>query len=106
MLDKSIALGQKLQSRFEQWQQKFDIIGEIRGMGAMLGLEIINGPNRDPAADKASQLVNYCHENGLVILSCGTYGNIIRILAPFVITDEQLEKGLSILEEGLVAINK
>ena len=85
----------------EKWQQQFEIIGEIRGLGAMLGLELVKGENKQPAADEAKQLVNFCYEKGLVILACGSYGNIIRILAPFVITDEQLERGLAIMEEGL-----
>jgi 4-aminobutyrate aminotransferase/(S)-3-amino-2-methylpropionate transaminase len=50
--------------------------------------------------------VNFCYEKGLVILTCGSYGNIIRILAPFVITDEQLEQGLAIMEEGFFALSK
>ncbi len=105
MLEKSIALGQKLKNRFEQWQTRFGIVGEIRGLGAMLGIELIKGADPEPAADKAGELVQYCHKNGVIILSCGSYGNIIRILAPFVITDEQLEQGLSVMEAGLAKID-
>ena len=105
MLAKSVDLGQKLKTRFETWQQQFDIAGEIRGLGAMLGLELVKGENREPAADEAKQLTSYCLEKGLILLSCGCYGNIIRVLAPFVITDEQLEKGLGIMEEGLAALS-
>ena len=53
-----------------------------------------------PAKEKAEQLVKFCFDKGLVLLSCGTYGNVIRTLMPLVITDEQLERGLSIMEEG------
>jgi len=105
MLEKSVALGEKLKARFEKWQQQFDIIGEIRGLGAMLGLELVKGENREPAADETKQLTSYCLEKGLILLSCGSYGNVIRVLAPFVITDEQLEKGLGIVEEGLAQIS-
>jgi len=104
MLAKSVALGEKLKARFEKWQQQFEIIGEIRGLGAMLGLELVKNENRQPAADEAKQLTSFCLEKGLMLLSCGSYGNIIRVLAPFVITDEQLEKGLGIMEEGLAAL--
>ena len=106
MLAKSVALGKKLRARFEKWQQQFDIIGEIRGLGAMLGLELVQGENREPAADEAKQLTSFCLEKGLILLSCGSYGNIIRVLAPFVITDEQLDKGLSILEESLEEVSR
>lgn len=106
VLKKSQALGRKLRERFEKWQDQFRIIGEIRGLGAMLGLELIKGADKAPAADEAKQLANDCLDNGLVILICGSYGNIIRILAPLVIEDTQLEKGLAILEEGLAKISR
>jgi 4-aminobutyrate aminotransferase/(S)-3-amino-2-methylpropionate transaminase len=106
MLEKSITLGKKLRSRFEKWQKTFDRVGEIRGLGAMLGFELVKGANKAPAADETKQLVSYCHENGLILLSCGTYGNVIRTLVPFVIRDDQLEKGLSIMENGLASICK
>ena len=105
MLAKSLALGEKLKARFEKWQQQFDIVGEIRGLGAMLGLELVKGENREPAADEAKQLTSFCLEKGLMVLACGSYGNIIRVLAPFVITDDQLEKGLGIIEEGLSTLS-
>ena len=106
MLAKSVALGEKLKARFEKWQKDFSIIGEIRGLGAMLGLEFVKGENKEPAADEAKQLAAYCLGKGLLILVCGSYGNVVRILAPFVITDEQLEKGLSIMEAGLKEISR
>ena len=105
MLEKSVALGEKLQARFKVWQKEFDIIGEIRGLGAMLGLEFVKGANKEPAADEAKQMAADCLAKGLLILVCGSYGNVVRILAPFVITDEQLEKGLSIMEEALKEIS-
>ncbi len=104
MLAKSVALGKKLKARFDAWEKKFDLVGSVRGLGAMLGLELVRGPDRAPAADEAKKLVAACVEKGLVILSCGTYGNIIRVLAPFVITDEQLEKGLAIMEQELARL--
>jgi 4-aminobutyrate aminotransferase/(S)-3-amino-2-methylpropionate transaminase len=106
MLAKSVALGEKLKTRFEKWQKDFSLIGEIRGLGAMLGLEFVKGENKGPAADEAKQLAAYCLGQGLLILVCGTYGNVVRFLAPFVISDEQLEKGLSIMEAGLKEISK
>ena len=105
MLAKSVALGQKLKDRFEKWQQEYSIIGEIRGLGAMLGLEFVKGESNEPAPDEAKQLAAYCLDKGLLILVCGSYGNVVRVLTPFVITDEQLEKGLSIIEDGLKEIS-
>jgi 4-aminobutyrate aminotransferase/(S)-3-amino-2-methylpropionate transaminase len=105
LVEKAAVLGQKLKERFEKWQEQFAIIGEIRGLGAMLGLELVKGDNREPAAEEAKNLVNFCYERGLVILACGSFSNIIRILTPFVITDEQLEQGLAIMEEGFSALS-
>ncbi|OGP60815.1 MAG: 4-aminobutyrate transaminase [Deltaproteobacteria bacterium RBG_13_49_15] len=106
MLALAQSLGQTLKARLEKWKKDFPVIGDIRGLGAMIGFELIKGKTRQPATDEAKRLVNYCMERGLVILTCGTYGNVIRILAPFVITTDQLEKGLSILESGLKELTK
>jgi len=106
MLEKSIALGEKIRFRFKKWQKEFNKVGEVRGIGAMSGFELVKGPDMQPDADAAQQLVNYCQDNGAIVLSCGIYGHVIRCLAPFVITDEQLEKGLSIIENGLAGICK
>ncbi len=105
MLGKAKALGEKLRGRFETWRKRFPIIGEIRGIGAMLGLALVKGDTRAPAADEAKKLAAFCLERGLIILVCGTYSNVVRVLVPFVITDAQLEKGLGILEQGLAAVS-
>ena len=106
MLDKAKTLGKKLLERFESFRKKYPIVGEIRGMGAMLGLTLVKGDQREPAADEAKKLAAFCLERGLILLVCGTYSNVIRVLAPFVITDAQLEKGLSIMEAGLAELCK
>ena len=105
MLEKSVALGEKLHARFKTWQQQFDIIGEIRGLGAMLGIELVKGPTVYLPRKRPRPCRADCFENGLSILVCGSYGNIIRVLAPFVITDEQLNKGLDIMEAGIRKIS-
>ena len=106
LLAKGQKLGENLLARFQQWQGKFSIVGEIRGIGAMLGLELVKGQDKAPAADEAKKLSAYCFDHGLVTLICGSYGNVLRVLAPLVITDEQLEKGLGIVEAGLAEISR
>lgn len=105
MLEKSLALGEKLDQRFKAWQEKFTMVGGLKGLGAMRGFELVKGPDKAPATEEAGKLAAYCHQNGLVLLVTGIYGNVVRCLAPFVITDEQLEKGFSILESGLESIH-
>lgn len=76
------------------------------GWGPMLGMELVKDRERkDPAPDQAKELAKFCVERGLLILVCGNLGNVVRILMPFVITDDQLEKGLTIMEEGLAALS-
>ena len=107
MLEKANVLGDKLRARFDAWKSQYEIIGDVRGLGAMMALELVKDrETKEPAADEAKALTGFCRERGLVLLSCGTFGNVIRVLMPFVITDEQLEKGLGIMEEGFASISK
>ena len=105
LLEKSVALGKTLRSRLNEMQQKYEIIGDVRGLGPMLALELVRDrETKEPAAEETKRLVKACYEKGLIILSCGNFGNVIRMLMPFVITDEELEKGLSILEESIAEL--
>ncbi|MBW2031262.1 MAG: 4-aminobutyrate--2-oxoglutarate transaminase [Deltaproteobacteria bacterium] len=107
MLGKAETLGKKLRKRFNSWKSQYEIIGEVRGLGAMMALELVKDrETKEPAAEEAKALTSFCFERGLVLLSCGTFGNVIRVLMPLVITDEQLEKGLGIMEEGLASLTK
>ena len=106
LLEKAEALGKKLRERFDALQHQFEIIGDVRGKGPMLALELVKDrETKEPAADEAKALVKFCYEKGLILLSCGNSGNVIRTLMPLVITDEQLERGLSIMEDGLTEIS-
>lgn len=105
IINRAESLGKKMRSYFEALQKEFEIIGDVRGKGPMLALELVKKrESKEPAADETKALVKYCFDKGLVLLSCGTYGNVIRNLAPLVITDEQLEKGISILHDCLYSL--
>jgi 4-aminobutyrate aminotransferase/(S)-3-amino-2-methylpropionate transaminase len=107
LLQKAEALGEKVRRRFEQFKREFEIVGDVRGKGPMLALELVKDrETKQPAADEAKALVKVCHEKGLILLSCGNLGNVIRTLMPLVISDEQLDRGLSIMEDGLVTLSK
>ena len=100
-------LGHKVKKHFDDFQSEYEYIGEVRGLGPMLAMELVEDrQTKEPAADKAKALVKFCHEKGLIILACGNFGNVIRTLMPLVITDEQLNRGLAILEEGLRFFSK
>ncbi|MFZ0612684.1 MAG: 4-aminobutyrate--2-oxoglutarate transaminase [Desulfobacterales bacterium] len=106
MLGKATALGEKLLQRFQTFRDRYPIVGEIRGLGAMRGLALVKEEARQPAADEAKRLAAFCLERGLIILVCGTYSNVVRVLVPFVVESDQLEKGLAILEQGLAEISR
>jgi 4-aminobutyrate aminotransferase/(S)-3-amino-2-methylpropionate transaminase len=97
--EKAVKIGEAVMNKAENWMREVPEIGDVRGVGAMIGIEFIkNGDPRQPYSEICSEIVKGCAENGLVVLSAGTHKNIIRILSPLVITAQQLEKGLSVLE--------
>jgi len=105
MLEKSVKLGEKIMDRFLKLQERYEIIGDVRGLGPMVGIELVkDGKSKDPATDETKELVKRCYERGLIVISCGVYHNVIRTLMPLVIADDQLQRGFAILEAGLKEI--
>ena len=104
---RSIWMGSRMRERIQQMKERSDTaaIGNIRGLGAMVAFELVKerGGN-SPDADKVKLLTSKALENGLILLSCGIYGNTVRLLAPLTIPDAQLEEGLDILEKSLIDI--
>lgn len=101
LLEKAQRLGVKLRNRLDQFKKKYEIVGDVRGIGPMLAMELVKDrASKTPAADEAKSLLKYCFDRGLIVLTCGG-GNVIRLMMPLVIEDAQLDKGLTILEEGL-----
>ncbi len=105
LLEKGKKLGNKLREALQVMQKENAIIGDVRGLGPMIAMELVKDrKTKEPAAAETKALVKFCFDRGLIILACGAYGNIIRFLMPLVITDAQLEKGLAIVRDGLAAI--
>jgi len=95
-------LGAKLASRLRQMQAKFPCIGEVRALGMMVAIELVKNRRADlPDAELTRAVVQAAGRRGLILLSCGLYSNVIRILAPLTIPEAQLEEGLGLLEESL-----
>lgn len=100
-------LGEKLKERLYGFKEQFKLVGDVRGIGPMMALELVKDrKTKEPATTETKALIQYCLSEGLVILSCGRYGNVVRLLMPLVITDEQLNRGLRIFENGLASIDK
>lgn len=106
LLDRAVSIGERLTQRLELIRKRNDVvsISRIRGLGAMVGFDITkgrNGSEADPVA--AKRVVQHAYENGLILLSCGTTANTIRILTPLTIGQDILDQGLDILEKSLVS---
>ena len=86
-------------------QDDVAIIGEVRGRGAMIAVEFVEPGTKNPNPTVAKAIVKYCTENGVVVISCGTYGNVIRLLPPLIISPEQLDDGLSVFSAAIRAAN-
>jgi len=95
-------VGEIIRMRFEEMKAKYPVIGDVRGLGAMRAMEFVReGDPMQPDADICQRVMQGCGENGLIIISAGTHKNILRVLSPLVITDEQLHKGLDILDQEI-----
>lgn len=102
LLDRSVEIGKKCMETFTAWKDKYEVVGDVRGMGAMIGIEFVEDKaTKKPATEFVSSLIKECANNGLLIENAGTYGNVIRFLAPLVITDSQLEAGFEIFENAI-----
>jgi 4-aminobutyrate aminotransferase/(S)-3-amino-2-methylpropionate transaminase len=87
--------------RLEALAEKFGVIGEIRGRGAMLAIELVSDlEKKTPDADLTGRINKACHAQGLVTLTCGTFGNVFRFLPPLSSGDDLLSEGLDILENA------
>lgn len=81
-----------------------DIIGEIRGRGAMIAAELVMGPDKTPNPDAVRAIVSYARDHGVLLLSAGTYGNVLRFLPPFVISDAMLLDAMGVLREAFASL--
>jgi 4-aminobutyrate aminotransferase / (S)-3-amino-2-methylpropionate transaminase / 5-aminovalerate transaminase len=97
-------IGETIRSRMLAWQQRWDAVGDARGLGSMLAIELVHGRStKDPAPEVASAVVEAAAERGLLLLKSGIYSNCIRVLVPLVISEGELEEALDVWEEALAA---
>ena len=102
LLARAEEIGSKTLSCFRSWMNKYHIVGDARGLGAMLAFELVTDRiERNPNVDATSRIVNIAFERGVLVLRAGIYTNCVRTLMPLVISDEQLEEGLKVLEDAI-----
>ncbi len=102
LANRSLEIGEKVQKTYKEWMEKYEVVGDVRGLGGMIGIEFVTDKaSKTPNAKLVSDIIQEAVLNGLMLENCGVYGNVIRFLAPLVITDEQLEAGLQIFENAI-----
>jgi 4-aminobutyrate aminotransferase/(S)-3-amino-2-methylpropionate transaminase len=105
LLSRSAEIGRRFETHARTWQKKWPLIGEVRGLGGMCAMELVrSAATREPADSETKQLARFCYEHGLITITAGTFNNVLRILVPLVIADEQFEEGLGVIEAGLAAV--
>jgi 4-aminobutyrate aminotransferase / (S)-3-amino-2-methylpropionate transaminase / 5-aminovalerate transaminase len=100
LVERAERIGKEIRSRWEHVAEDVPEVGEIRGLGAMIGVELVKGrDSKEPNKELASDIVTATTERGVVSVSCGIHKNVVRHLVPLVITDEQLAEGLDVLTD-------
>jgi 4-aminobutyrate aminotransferase/(S)-3-amino-2-methylpropionate transaminase len=105
LVERAAAIGETIRSRMLEWQGRWTEIGDVRGLGAMLAIELVHDREmKAPAPELATRIVDEALRRGLILLKAGVYGNCIRVLCPLTISDVELDEGLDVWEEALGAI--
>jgi 4-aminobutyrate aminotransferase / (S)-3-amino-2-methylpropionate transaminase / 5-aminovalerate transaminase len=105
LVERASAIGEAIRARMDAWASRWDAIGDVRGLGAMLAIELVADPQtKEPDAERASAVVEEAARNGLLLIKSGIYGNCIRVLTPLVITDAELDEALAVWEQSLESV--
>jgi 4-aminobutyrate aminotransferase/(S)-3-amino-2-methylpropionate transaminase len=97
-------IGETMLGRLTEMQAKYPIIGDVRGRGAMIAVELVKPGTLDPALDEIAAVVKHCHAEGVLVLTAGTYGNVLRFLPPLSMPDELLDEALTILDKAFASV--
>ena len=107
LLARANQLGDRFQKRAREWQERWPLIGDVRGLGGMQAIELVKSRDRrEPAKGETKEVTEYCYQHGLITISAGSYGNVIRALVPLVMTDDQMDEGLAVLEAALTHVGE
>jgi 4-aminobutyrate aminotransferase/(S)-3-amino-2-methylpropionate transaminase len=105
LVERAAQIGETIRGRMQTWQQRWDAIGDVRGLGAMLAIELVHDrTTKDPAPELASAVIDAAAERGLLLLKSGIYSNCIRVLVPLVISEGELDEALGVWEDALAAV--
>jgi 4-aminobutyrate aminotransferase/(S)-3-amino-2-methylpropionate transaminase len=105
LVERANTIGERAMSRLRALAERCELIGDVRGLGAMVGVELCHGRDpRRPASAEVKAIIERCRKGGLVVLASGMQSQVLRLLAPLVISDEDLERGLTILEGAILEV--
>ena len=104
VLERAIEIEGILVPRLEGLKTQHPVIGEVRGRGAMIAIEFVEPGTLNPNSAAVDSVVKYCHQNGVLVLNAGTFGNVIRFLPPLAITNAQLNEAIDVLAAGIAAL--
>jgi 4-aminobutyrate aminotransferase/(S)-3-amino-2-methylpropionate transaminase len=100
LLDRGMSLGERFRQRALWWKARMPLVGDVRGLGAMQAIALVR-QDGSPNPEATKHVTRYAYEQGVILVTAGTYGNVVRILMPLVITDQQMDEGLDVLEAAL-----
>mgnify|MGYP001493688461 CR=1 FL=1 len=107
LTERAEEIGNQIEQKLQEFKRRFSFVGDIRRLGAMVAVELVQSrKSKKPDSNITRKIVKYANENGLLLLTAGTYNNVIRFLTPLVITDKELMKGFHILEEAFENVEK
>ena len=107
LVNRAVEIGERMMTVFHSWKEKYEIVGDVRGLGAMTAIELVKDKGtKEPASEEVKAIMKETHSKGVITISAGIYSNVLRFLPPLVITDEQLEEGLTILEAAIAKLSK
>lgn len=105
LVERAAALGVRMLERFRALQARVPLVGDVRGLGAMVAIELVRDrATKEPAPRETAEVIRRSMQRGVLVLRAGVYGNVIRILTPLVITDEQLAEALDVLEASVLEV--
>jgi 4-aminobutyrate aminotransferase/(S)-3-amino-2-methylpropionate transaminase len=105
LVARAVTIGNVIRSRMLEWQGRWAQVGDVRGLGAMLAIELVHDPvTKSAAPELVAAVIDEALRRGLILLRAGVYGNCIRVLCPLTVTDGELEEGLGVWEEALAAV--
>jgi 4-aminobutyrate aminotransferase/(S)-3-amino-2-methylpropionate transaminase len=107
LLTRATYLGNITRDRLNKMKQKYSLIGDVRGLGSMIGVELVkNRVTKEPASEETIKIRKSCHEHGLLIMTAGALHNVFRFMFPFVINENELELGLNIFEDSIKELSR